>query len=238
MHTKTTKATAPPYTIAVLNQKGGAGKTTLATNIAACGHLEGRRTLLIDADKQGSAYDWYSARADGSRLLGLSVIKADKAISLPKFRELVSGYDLVVIDGPPRLGDITRAAAVASDVVLIPARPGAYDSWAVIETLDALDAADGIREQLDLGPVRRMVVINGAPPRARTVDFALDALAEAGELAPVIVGNRVIFALTAASGESVFTVGEPSPAAEEIRTLYQALTTAPEKHQEEAPRVH
>ncbi len=55
-------------TIAVLNQKGGVGKSTLSTNLAAAAHLAGRRTLVLDLDRQGSAFDWYSARAEGSPL--------------------------------------------------------------------------------------------------------------------------------------------------------------------------
>lgn len=72
-------------TISVLNQKGGAGKTTLATNLAAAAHLAGRRTTLLDLDRQGSAFDWYSARKDGSKLDGLSVARADKALTCPSF---------------------------------------------------------------------------------------------------------------------------------------------------------
>jgi chromosome partitioning protein len=228
MRTKTTGAVASPLCIAVVNQKGGTGKTTLATNLGAFGHLAGRRTLLLDADKQGSAYDWYSSRADGSPLHGLSVVKADRPLSLPKFRELVAGYDLVVLDGPPRLGDITRALAVVADVVLLPARPGPYDTWAIVETIDLLDAADEIREQLGRPPVRRVIVVNGAPPRSRLVDFAIDALGRAGELAPVVIGNRVIYGSTSATGESVLTAGDSSPATSEIRSLFETLTSANE----------
>src|SRR6266545_854620 len=103
-------------TIAVLNQKGGVGKTTLATNLAAASHLKGRRTLLIDMDRQGSALDWSAARLEGSKLAGLAVVKLDKALALPRFREITEGYEVVFLDGPPRLGDITRSAAVAADV--------------------------------------------------------------------------------------------------------------------------
>jgi chromosome partitioning protein len=194
---RNSSAPAVPFVVACLCQKGGVGKTTLATNLAACAHLTGQRTLVLDCDKQGSAFDWYSAREDGSRLAGLAVVRADRALSLPKFREMSSGYDVVLVDGPPRLGEVTRAAAVAADVVLIPARPGAFDTWAASETLELLDGADEIREQLGRPPVRRVIVLNGAPPRARTVDFALDALRDAAELATVVIGNRVVYAATA-----------------------------------------
>ena len=132
-------------TIAVLNQKGGTGKTTVSANLAAAAHLAGKRTLVLDLDRQGSAFDWYSARGEGSKLDGLSVVRTDKALSVPKFRELSRGYDVVVCDGPPRLGDVTRSAAVAADVVVIPLRAGPLDWWAASETIEVLDSADEIR---------------------------------------------------------------------------------------------
>src|SRR5262245_35210299 len=133
------------FTIAVLNQKGGVGKTTLATNLAAAAHLGRKRTLLIDLDEQGSALDWCDARQDGSKLAGLATVKFDRALSLPRYREISAGFDVVVLDGPPRLGTLTRSAAVLADVVVVPVRPGAYDLWAVEETVSTLDEADAIR---------------------------------------------------------------------------------------------
>jgi chromosome partitioning protein len=213
--------------IAVLSQKGGAGKTTLATNLAAIAHLAGLRTLVIDCDRQGSALDWYAARSDGSALAGLAVVRADKALSRPKFLALTTGYDVVLLDGPPRLGDVTTAAATAADVVLIPTRPGPLDVWAAAETLEQLDHADQTREQLGVPAVRRVIALNGAPTRARVVAFTRDALGEAAELAEVVIHNRVVFAEAAATGEAAATVDLRSPAAAEIRALWDMLTSPP-----------
>jgi chromosome partitioning protein len=206
------------FTIAVLNQKGGVGKSTLSTNLAAAAHLAGRRTLVLDLDRQGSAFDWYNARTDGSKLDGLSVARADRALTLPKFRELSKGYDVVLCDGPPRLSDVTRAAAVAADIVLIPLRAGGFDWWAASETLDCLDQADAIRAELGRPPVRRVFALNGAVA-AKVTQQALEALREVGEVSPVIIHNRVAFAEAATAGESVLTVAPGSPAATEIDRL-------------------
>jgi chromosome partitioning protein len=111
-------------TVAVLNQKGGVGKTSLAVNLGAVAHLAGRRTLIIDMHRQGSAFDWSSARREGSKLDGLAVVRADRALPVVRLREMSAGYDVVILDGPPRLGKVTRAAACAADVVLIPVQPG------------------------------------------------------------------------------------------------------------------
>lgn len=215
----------PIHTIAVLNQKGGVGKSTLSTNLAAAAHLAGRRTLVLDLDRQGSSFDWYNARAEGSALEGLAVARADRALTLPKFRELASGYQFVICDGPPRLSDITRAAAVAADVVVIPIRAGGFDWWACTETLELLDSADAVRAELKRGPVRRVFVLN-ASVQARITAQALDALNGAGgEVAPVLVRNRVAFPEAATVGESVLTLEPKGAAAREIGALYTYLLT-------------
>jgi chromosome partitioning protein len=210
--------------IAVLGQKGGAGKTTLATNIAAAAHLAGQRTTLLDLDSQGSALDWFAARTDGSKLDGLAVYKADKALSLPKLKELGRGADVVVCDGPARLGNVTLAAAVAAEVVVIPLRPGWYDLKACQETVELLDGADQIRS-LSTPPrpnVLRIFVLNGAVARTRAIGQAADALDAAERRAcPVVIHNRSAFGVeTAAAGESVLTMYPGSPAAREIAALY------------------
>jgi chromosome partitioning protein len=210
-------------TIAVLDQKGGVGKTTLATNIAAAAKLDGRRTLLVDVDRQGSALDWSAARTEGSTLEGLGVVKADKALALQRFREITAGYDVVLLDGPPRLGEVTRSAAVAADVVLVPIQPGPFDLWASRETLDVLNEADAIRSELQRKPARRVFVVNRASTNTVLARQAPAALAEQGEVIGV-VHQRIAFAESAATGERVLATDPAGPAADEIRALYKAIT--------------
>lgn len=215
-----------PFVLAVLALKGGVGKTTLATNLAAAAHLAGKRTMILDLDKQGSAFDWACAREDGGRLDGLNVLRADKALSPAKFAVATAGQEVVILDGPPRLGDLTRSAAVAADVVLVPLRAGAFDVWTVAPSLELLDAADEIRAELSRPPVRRVLVLNGAAPRSRANGYALDAIHAAAEVGPTI-GNRVDFALAAADGGSVLLAPE-SPASAEVMALWAFVTsTAP-----------
>jgi chromosome partitioning protein len=211
--------------IALLNQKGGVGKTTLALNLAAAAHLARKRTLLVDLDQQGSALDWYAARADQpeSALSGLSTVKLDRVVSARQFRELADGYDVVILDGPARLGEITRAAAIAADLVVIPVQPGPFDLWAGNETLASLDQADNIRAEFDHGPVRRVWVVNRASTGTVLARQAPEVLKTAGTVAPVVVHQRIAFASSAAVGESVLTTDPGSPAAEEIRKLYAYL---------------
>lgn len=212
-------------TVAVLQQKGGSGKTTLAVNLAAAAHLEGRRTLIVDMDSQASAFDWSAARVDGSRLEGLTVVKADRALPLPRLREMASGYQCVFLDGPPRLGDVTRSAAVAADVVLMPIQPGPFDFWAVAETLSALDQADAIRSELERKCVRRLFVVNrsaSATRLARQAEAELSGSDAGAELAGV-VRQRVAFADACSRGESVLTSRGAGEAARDIRRLWRVI---------------
>lgn len=211
-------------TIAVLNQKGGVGKTTLAVNLAACAHLAGLRAHVLDLDRQGSALDWYSRRAPGSPLAGLTVAKADRALRMDQFRELTARYDVVVCDGPARLGDVTENAAAAADVVLVPLKAGAIDIWALKETLALLQKADATRRFIGRPPARRVFVLTMVPPRARAIAYAVDALAkEDGDIAPVTIGNRVAFSLRASVGESVVAGSTDETSAREVRELYAVL---------------
>jgi chromosome partitioning protein len=210
-------------TVAVLQQKGGSGKTTLAVNLAAAAHLEGRRTLVVDMDRQASAFDWSAARQDGSSLDGLAVVKADRAMALPRMREISRGYDYVFFDGPPRLGDVTQSAAVAADVALLPIQPGPFDFWAVAETLESLDQADQVREQLGRPPIRRVFVVNRAAANTRLAREAEEELRKNGGEFAGVVRQRVAFPDSASRGESVLTSSAAESAADDIQRLWRAL---------------
>lgn len=222
-------------TIAVLNQKGGVGKTTLAVNIAAAAHLDGQRTLLVDLDRQGSALDWGAQRREDSKLQGLGVVKVDRALRAPHFRELTEGRDVVVLDGPPRLGEFIRAAAVLADVVLMPVQPGAFDLWAASETLEDLAQADLIRAELGREPIRRVFVMNRVVKGTLFAMQAPKALAETGTLAKTSIYQRAAYVRTAAEGESVLTQKLDQQAADEILALYRELIPKAEPQPAPAP---
>lgn len=215
-------------TVAVLHQKGGSGKTTLATNLAAAAHLEGLRTVVVDLDPQASSLAWGASRREGSRLEGiavsLAVSKSHRKIALPRFRELTSGYDVAILDGPAREPGITRSGALFADVVLVPIVPGPTDFWAVkTDTIESLDAADEMRAELGRPPARRCFVVNLA--RIGTV-LVREAQLEIEQNLGTYVGvvhHRVPFPLAMSRGESVLTLPVASEAAAEIERLWRAL---------------
>jgi chromosome partitioning protein len=174
-------------------------------------------------DVQGSAADWYQARSDTSPLAGLVVVRMDKRLTLPKFRELAAGYDFVVLDGPPRLDEVTCSAAVAADVVLVPVSPGPFDLWATSSTLATLDRADEIRAQLDREPVRRAFVLNRAEVGTTLTRDTPEVLAERGEVLDTVVHQRIAFKKAALAGESVISLGGDEAAASEVQALYRAI---------------
>ena len=118
--------------IALLNQKGGVGKTTISIHLAA-ELATNAKVLLIDADPQGSALDWAAQRSDSARF---TVVGFPKPILHREINAIGSGYDWVLIDGPPRVNDLARSAIAASDMVLSPVQPSPFDVWAAKDIID------------------------------------------------------------------------------------------------------
>lgn len=203
--------------ISFLNQKGGVGKTTLAVNVADAIARRGKRTILIDADPQASALEWAAAREashseeDGEVLFPVVGLATDFIHKeLPAFAR---DFDCVVIDGPPRVNKVSRAAIMASDLVLLPVTPSPYDVWATAEMLELVD--------LTKGPdVQTRIVINRKIENTAIARETKEALKDgpAAGLASMI-SQRVIFAETAAKGQSVTEIAPNSLASKEITNL-------------------
>lgn len=198
--------------VALLNQKGGVGRTTLALHLAGKWALRGKRVTLIDADPQSSALDWSKQRAreNVARLFGVVGLTRDTLHR--EAPEIARTADHVVIDGPPRVAGLTRSALLAADLVVIPVQPSPLDGWASAEMLSLLREARIYRPQL-----AARFVLNRCDARTVIARETTEALADHDP--PVLVstiGQRVVFADAAQSGRLVFELAEGSAAAREI----------------------
>lgn len=201
--------------IALLNQKGGSGKTTLATHLAGELAFEGYKVVLIDADPQGSASDWAERRAQSAqqRLYGVfGLARESLHVEVPQISQTA---DFVVIDGPPRAATITRSALLAADLALIPVQPSAYDIWATQEMVRLVEEARLYRPALRAAFVvnRRVVgTVIGREARTALAEQILPALAAE-------ICQRIAFADSVAGGLLVRERDARCAAAHEIARL-------------------
>lgn len=195
--------------VALLNQKGGVGKTTLSVHLATALAAD-RRVLLIDADPQHSALDWAAQREEAGLF---DVIGLPKPILHRQIATLGTGYDWIIIDGPPRVNELARSAIAASDLVVIPVQPSPYDVWA------AKDIVDIVREcEISRPEVLSRFLVNRLFPNTTLAGEVTDALSEFEvPMLETMIRNRTEFAKSARLGMTALETEPTGQAATEIR---------------------
>lgn len=198
-------------TLAIISQKGGSGKTTIAVHMAVCAIRQKLHTAIIDIDPQGSAYDWYLSRAEENEL---NAVKAgvNQLAALLKQAQ-AGGADLVIVDTAPHSDSAAAIAAQLADFILMPCRPARFD-------LKAIGSTSQIAR---LAKTPASVVINAAP-RGKLADEAREALQLQGiDVLPPVLQQRVAYSHAVIDGRSVHEYEPDGKAAEEIDELFVCL---------------
>ena len=198
--------------VAVISQKGGAGKTTLALHLAVAGHLDHLDTGLIDLDPQGTAETWGSWRKDEPPAV-IGAKAATLARTLDKAAQ--AGAELVIIDTPPLAQAEARAAAAVADVILIPCQLRIFD-------LDAIKVTAGLMKDMSK---TGFVVFNRTPSRAPNL-YAQGVEVVTGmglKAAPIMLVERAAYHHAEQEGKAAQELQPDSKAAMEITELWKWL---------------
>jgi chromosome partitioning protein len=199
----------PMKTIAVISQKGGAGKTTLAVHLAVAATAVGQAVAVIDLDPQASATSWKDLRAEETPPVVTTPVSR-----LAQVLETAAehGAILAIIDTAPHSEAAALAAARSADLILIPCRPAILDLKAIGLTVDLATLAGK--------PAR--VVFNAVPARGTLADEAATAVASYQvPIAPVRIGQRAAYVHALTRGQTAQEYEPESKAAAEIKRLYK-----------------
>lgn len=196
-------------TLAILSQKGGVGKTTLATCLAVAAEADGKTAAIFDLDPQATASFWRDVRE--AETPAVESIQAVRLSAMLKAAE-GAGAELAIIDGAAVARDVAYEAAKVADYVLIPTKAAVFDTMSMMQTIELVRQVD----------TPFSVVLTFVPPQGQETS---DAMAMAGKLAaaicPVTIGNRKSYFRAQGEGLAVQEYEPDGKAAREIERLFQ-----------------
>jgi len=204
--------------IAVVNQKGGSGKTTLSMQLAGALARRGNKILVVDADPQGTATRWAASAEDEkpfpASVVGLSAANTKVHREVKKF---ISDYDIIVIDCPPAADSpVPQSALLIADLALVPIIPSPLDMWAAVGIRQIINAVSDLNETL-----KARLVMNQCQPNTTLAQEALEVLPEFGiKMCGTYIRHRQVYRQSAVFGQTVHDFGNKAAAAiEEVESL-------------------
>ena len=193
--------------ISVVNQKGGAGKTTISMQLGgAFSILDNYKVLIVDADPQSSSTSWAAMSDENkpfpSTVIGLSV--AGKKLHV-EVKKLIQDYDIIIIDCPPAMESETpQSALIISDLGIVPVIPSPPDLWATVGIKQLINYIEPLNENL-----KKLLVLNMHQKNTTISKESFEAISEISlPLAKTSIGQRTAFRKSAAYGLTVFDLGK------------------------------
>jgi chromosome partitioning protein len=198
--------------ITIAQQKGGAGKTTIAAHLATAFSQRGKRVIAIDIDPQGSFTMWHKIREEkygkgytGMKFITISGWRLHNEIDMVK-----RDADVIIIDSPPHTQTETKTAIRAADLVIIPAQPSPTDLWATNATIE-LAVAERVPHRILLN-------------RVSNSKLSKDIAKQYPNLLEKQLGNRVPFASCLFEGKCVTEVAPASASSIEVKELLEEIS--------------
>lgn len=208
--------------VLVGSEKGGTGKTTIATNLAAMRALDGFNVMLLDTDLQGSATHWSRTRGDAKIVPAVFCDRKFGRID-EEITELTRKFDDIIIDSGGRDSEELRSSMLVADRVYIPISPSQFDLWSLTPMAAMAEKAAGLNRKM-----KTRILLNRASTNpsvteaeeAREIIHALDGL----EMSAALLRDRIAFRRAVRDGLAVVEMKpRDGKAVDEIQTLYQEI---------------
>ncbi len=204
--------------IAVVNQKGGSGKTTVSMQLAGAIARRGNKVLVVDADLQATATRWAASALDEipfpASVIGLSAASSKVHREVKKF---IDDYDYIIIDCPPAADSpVPQSALLIADLALVPIIPSPLDMWAAVGIRQVIQNVSDFNEAL-----QSRLVLNQCQPKTTLTQESLEVLPEFGiPLLKTQIQHRQVYRQSAVFGQTVHNFGSKASAAiSEIESL-------------------
>jgi chromosome partitioning protein len=205
-------------------EKGGTGKTTLATNMAAMLAMQGRDVLLLDTDRQGTASFWATVREDTEIEPRIACVQKFGKGLASQVRDLAERYDEIIIDAGGRDSMELRYSLGVSDRVYIPVQPFQFDIWTIRQMDELVEMAQGLNENLQAFIVLNRVSTNPAVREdLETREFFEEEEFQHLSLLDSILRDRIAFRKSGRDGLSVVEWKQDKKAADEMNQLYKEV---------------